>query len=125
MINLFIFALLILIIISITLGVLKFDEKKKKYIMVGCSILYNFIFGILDPFVLSALTLIYAGSKMSDVIEVIVVYFVALVPMNIFYKKKSKISTKKYLGLTILATIAGIATLFVISMLGVRILRWI
>ena len=112
------------LIIVLIIGFIKFDKKIKTKIMIVLSIIYNIAIGYIDTIFF---WLIYAflsnqpkGSSYevpeSDAsfnmmlgIILLVLYICVLIPLNIFMKKKSNISTKHYVIINGIATILGVA----------------
>lgn len=112
------------VLIVIVFGVLKYDDKIKKKIIIMLSCIYNIFIGYIDTvFVL----LIYmfmtnhpkgngyevpksdAGINMIIGIIILIIYLLLVIPLNVFMKKKTKINIRIYFFINLVATIIGIS----------------
>ena len=99
-----------IIIVFILLAIIPYYKRKtKSKAMKIYAIIYNLIFGFYDYFFLCALSFVAGGSTTKAVIDFILLYLMLLIPINIVFKVRGKINIKKYLIISILATLAGFA----------------
>ena len=127
--------LLIYILFVVIIGLIRFKEKTKKIVFWFISVIYNICFGIFVdgimfngfwgsitfffnvPKYMKYLNLTISNSKIiSQIIFFIVgllVYGALLIPINIYMKKKSRISTKIYVISNVMATLLGFAIYWV------------
>lgn len=84
-------------------GILKYNQKVKKVIMLLLSIIYNVIIGIMSPF-LFFLLLIFTEAKILFVPTLIFVFAIILIPLNTFVVKKGKFN----IGIYVLIHIASL-----------------
>ena len=112
------------LIVILTIGFIKFNENVKTKIMVIFSAIYNTIIGYVDTIFFFLMYAIVrnqpkgkgyevpasdAGFNMMLGIIILIVYICLLVPINIFIKRKSKISIKFYIVINVISTILGIS----------------
>lgn len=117
------------LIVTLTIGFIKFNEKIKTKIMVILSIVYNIAIGYADVLFFSIIYLFLSNQPKGSSYEVpesdagfnamigiivLIIYICLLVPLNIFMKKKSNINMKKYIIINGIATSIGIATYCII-----------
>lgn len=115
--------LIIYILICVIIGFIKFKEKPKKYIMSVLSILFNGFMGFMDTIFFILFYMFFSnhpkgsgyyvpeseeGLNAMIGLFLFVVYLLLLLPINIYMKRKGKVSTKVYLLVNILATIIGL-----------------
>ena len=117
------------LIVTLTIGLIKFNEKIKTKIMTILSIIYNTVIGYVDTLFFSIIYLFLSNQPKGSSYEVpesdagfnamigiivLILYLCLLVPLNIFMKKKSDINLKKYIIINGIATSIGIATYCII-----------
>lgn len=115
--------LMIYILICVIIGFIKFKEKPKKYIISVLSILFNGFMGFMDTIFFILFYMFFSnhpkgsgyyvpeseeGFNAMIGLFLFVVYLLLLFPINIYMKRKGKVSTKIYLLMNILATIIGL-----------------
>lgn len=106
------------------IGLIKFNENKKRKVLIGLSSIYNALIGYIDTFVFISLYGYFTNRPKGSGYEVpaseagfnamlgvitLIIYLVLLVPINIYMKKKSKVNLKVYLIVNSIATVLGIA----------------
>lgn len=120
------------IMISITIiyvvGNLKFNDNIKKKILTFFSIIYNGFFGFIDTIFFILLFEYFtnrpkgnnyempsseAGFNAMIGIITLLICISLLLPINLYMKKKSKISTKIYLIISMISTIIGITIFWI------------
>ena len=109
--------------VVLILGLIKFDKKIKKKIMLVLSTIYNIAMGYVDTvFLLVTYAFLSnqpkgssyevpesdAGFNMILGIILLTLYIFLLIPLNIFMKKKSNTSMKYYVIINGIATILGV-----------------
>ena len=115
------------LIVVLIIGFVKFDRKIKTKIMLALSTIYNIAIGYIDTIFW---WLIYAflsnqpkGSSYdvpeSDagfnmMLGIILLYICVLIPINIFMKKKSNTSMKRYVIINGIATACGVVMYWII-----------
>ena len=115
--------LIIYILVCVIIGFIKFKEKPKKYIMSTLSVIFNGFMGFMDTIFFLLFYMFFsnmpkgsayyvpeseAGFNAMIGIFLLVVYLLLLLPINIYMKRKGKISTKVYVLINILATLVGL-----------------
>ena len=115
--------LIIYILVCVIIGLIKFKEKQKKYIMSTLSVIFNGFMGFMDTIFFLLFYMFFSNMPKGSGYEVpeseagfnamigiflLVVYLLLLLPINIYMKRKGKISTKIYLLMNIIATIIGL-----------------
>lgn len=127
--------LLIYILFAVIIGLIRFKEKTKKIVFWFISVVYNICFGVFVdgimffvffssityfsniPKYMKHLNLTISTSKIVFQIVFFIVslliYGALLIPINIYMKKKSKISTKIYVISNVMATLLGFAIYWV------------
>ena len=115
--------LIIYILVCVIIGLIKFKEKQKKYIMSTLSVIFNGFMGFMDTIFFLLFYMFFSNMPNGSGYEVpeseagfnamigiflLVVYLLLLLPINIYMKRKGKISTKIYLLMNIIATIIGL-----------------
>ena len=115
--------LIIYILICVIIGLIKFKEKPKKYVMETLSVIFNGFMGFMDTIFFLLFYMFFSNMPKGSGYEVpeseagfnamigiflLVVYLLLLLPINIYMKRKGKISTKIYLLMNIIATIIGL-----------------
>ena len=115
--------LIIYILICVIIGLIKFKEKPKKYVMATLSVIFNGFMGFMDTIFFLLFYMFFSNMPKGSGYEVpeseagfnamigiflLVVYLLLLLPINIYMKRKGKISTKIYLLMNIIATIIGL-----------------
>ena len=103
-IDLFAITLIIPILVIIIAGMVKYNEKIKQRIMCIFAFLYNFAIGVFDSLIAFAIS----SMRFSEGLRHFIIYMIFLIPINIFMKKKGKISLGIYLTIMITATVLGI-----------------
>lgn len=119
----------IIIYICFVLIVAKLNFKEnKKYILLVLSVIYNSFIGYIDTYVILLLYGYFANMPKGSGYEVseseaglnailglvtFIIYLLLLIPINIYMKKKGKISKKTYVTANIIATILGIIIFWV------------
>lgn len=103
-IDLFGLTLIIPILVIIVAGMAKYNEKIKKRVMCILAFLYNFAIGVFDCLIAFAIS----SCKIGEGLGYLIIYLIFLIPINIFMKKKGKISLGIYLTIIITATVLGI-----------------
>ena len=111
------------ILICVIIGLINFKEKPKKYIMSTLSVIFNGFMGFMDTIFFLLIYMFFSNMPNGRGYEVpeseagfnaiigmflLVVYLFLLLPINIYMKRKGKVSTKVYLLMNILATIIGL-----------------
>ena len=114
--------LVIYICIVLILGMIKFKEKVKKYILLVLSFIYNGFIGYIDTYVILLLYEYFGNMPNGSGYEVpeseagfnailgivtLIIYLLLLIPINIYMKKKGKINKKTYITANIIATLLG------------------
>ena len=112
------------LIVVLIIGFVKFDKKIKTKIMLALSTIYNIAIGYIDTifwwFIYAFLSNQPKGSSYdvpeSDAgfnmmlgIILLILYICVLIPINIFMKKKSNTSMKRYVIINGIATAFGVA----------------
>ena len=112
------------LIIVLIIGFIKFDKKIKTKIMIVLSIIYNIAIGYIDTIFFGLIYAFLSNQPKGSSYEVpesdadfnmmlgiilLVIYICVLIPLNIFMKKKSNISTKHYVIINGIATVLGVA----------------
>lgn len=107
---------------------LNFKENVKKYMLLVLSVIYNGFIGYIDTYVILLLYGYFANMPKGSGYEVpeseagfnailglvtLAIYLLLLIPINIYIKKKGKISKKTYVIANIIATILGIIIFWV------------
>lgn len=120
--------LVIYICIVLILGMIKFKEKVKKYILLVLSFIYNGFIGYIDTFIIIVLYGYFSNMPNesgyyvteSEVefnailgLVTLVIYLLLLIPINIYMKKKCKINKKTYITANIIATLLGLIIFWV------------
>ncbi len=106
------------------IGLIKFNENKKRKVLIGLSSIYNALIGYIDTFVFISLYGYFTNRPKGSGYEVpeseagfnamfglitLIIYLGLLIPINIYMKKKSKVNLKVYLIVNSIATVLGIA----------------
>ena len=117
------------LIVVLIIGFVKFDKKIKTKIMLALSTIYNIAIGYIDTIFW---WLIYAflsnqpkgssydvpksdaGFNMMLGIILLILYICVLIPINIFMKKKSNTSMKRYVIINGIATAFGVVMYWII-----------
>ena len=117
------------LIVVLIIGFVKFDRKIKTKIMLALSTIYNIAIGYIDTIFW---WLIYAflsnqpkgssydvpesdaGFNMMLGIILLILYICVLIPINIFMKKKSNTSMKRYVIINGIATAFGVVMYWII-----------
>ena len=117
-----IIGLIIYIGLVLIIGNINFKENVKKYFFLVLSIIYNCFIGYIDTYVFFLLYGFFtnrpngsgyevpkseAGFNVMLGIITLIIYLILLIPINIYMKKKSKVNTKIYVIINIVATILG------------------
>ena len=120
--------LMIYILICVIIGFIKFKEKPKKYIMSTLSVIFNGFMGFMDTIFFILFYMFFSnqpkgrgyyvpeseeGLNAMIGLFLFVVYLLLLVPINIYMKRKGKISTKVYIIMSVLATLVGLGIYWV------------
>ena len=115
--------LIIYILICVIIGFIKFKEKPKKYIMSTLSVIFNGFMGFMDTIFFILFYMFFSNMPNGRGYEVpeseagfnamigmflLIVYLLLLLPINIYMKRKGKLSTKVYVLINILATLVGL-----------------
>lgn len=115
--------LIIYILICVIIGFIKFKEKPKKYIMSTLSVIFNGFMGFMDTIFFILFYMFFSNHPKGSAYYVpeseagfnamigmflLVVYLLLLLPINIYMKRKGKISAKVYVLMNVLATIIGL-----------------
>lgn len=120
----------IVIYICFALIFAKLNLKKnlKKYMLLVLSVIYNGFIGYIDTYVILLLYGYFANMPKGSGYEVpeseagfnailglvtLTIYLLLLIPINIYMKKKGRISKKTYIIANIIATILGIIIFWV------------
>lgn len=111
------------ILICVIIGLINFKEKTKKYVMSTLSVIFNGFMGFMDTIFFLLIYMFFSNMPNGRGYEVpeseagfnamigmflLVVYLLLLLPINIYMKRKGKLSTKVYVLMNILATIIGL-----------------
>ena len=122
------FGIIIYICFVITIGIINFSDNIKNKIMSICSIIFNAFFGYIDTYFIILLYGYFANKPKGNGYEVpsseagfnamlgtitLLVYFVLLLPINFYMKKKGKINTKTYIIINTIATLLGLIIFWV------------
>lgn len=99
---------IIYILICVIIGMIKFKEKPKKYIMSVLSVIFNGFMGYMDTIFFVLLYMFFSNFNAMIGIFLFIIYVLLLLPINIYMKRKGKISTKVYILINILATLVGL-----------------
>ena len=117
------------LIVVLIIGFVKFDKKIKTKIMLALSTIYNIAIGYIDTifwwFIYAFLSNQPKGSSYdvpeSDAgfnmmlgIILLILYICVLIPINIFMKKKSNTSMKRYVIINGIATAFGVVMYWII-----------
>ena len=117
------------LIVVLIIGFVKFDKKIKTKIMLALSTIYNIAIGYIDTifwwFIYAFLSNQPKGSSYdvpeSDAgfnmmlgIILLILYICVLIPINIFMKKKSNTSMKRYVIINGIATACGVVMYWII-----------
>ena len=120
--------LIIYILVCVIIGLIKFKEKQKKYIMSTLSVIFNGFMGFMDTIFFLLFYMFFSNMPNGSGYEVpereagfnamigiflLVVYLLLLLPINIYMKRKGKISTKVYVLINILATLVGLGVYWI------------
>ncbi len=115
--------LIIYILICVIIGFIKFKEKPKKYIMSTLSVIFNGFMGFMDTIFFILFYMFFSNQPKGSAYYVpeseagfnamigmflLIVYLLILLPINIYMKRKGKISTKVYIIMSVLATLVGL-----------------
>lgn len=115
--------LIIYIVICVIIGLINFKEKLKKYIMSTLSVIFNGFMGFIDTIFFILFYMFFsnqpkgsayyvpeseAGLNAMIGIFLLIVYLLILLPINIYMKRKGKISTRVYIIMSVLATLVGL-----------------
>lgn len=115
--------LIIYILICVIIGLIKFKEKPKKYIMSTLSMIFNGFMGFMDTIFFILFYMFFSNQPKGSAYYVpeseeslnamigmflLIVYLLILLPINIYMKRKGKISTKVYIIMSVLATLVGV-----------------
>ena len=115
--------LIIYILICVIIGFIKFKEKPKKYIMSTLSVIFNGFMGFMDTIFFILFYMFFSNHPKGSAYYVpeseagfnamigmflLIVYLLLLLPINIYMKRKGKLSTKVYVLMNVLATIIGL-----------------
>lgn len=99
---------IIYILICVIIGMIKFKEKPKKYIMSILSVIFNGVMGYMDTIFFVLLYMFFSNFNAMIGIFLFIIYVLLLLPINIYMKRKGKISTKVYILINIWATLVGL-----------------
>lgn len=99
---------IIYILICVIIGMIKFKEKPKKYIMSVLAVIFNGFMGYMDTIFFVLLYMFFSNFNAMIGIFLFIIYVLLLLPINIYMKRKGKISTKVYILINILATLVGL-----------------
>ncbi len=106
------------------IGLIKFNENKKRKVLMVLSSIYNALMGYIDTFVFISLYGYFTNRPKGSGYEVpaseagfnamlglitLIIYLGLLIPINIYMKKKSKVNLKVYAIVNFIATVLGIA----------------
>ncbi len=120
--------LIIYILICVIIGFIKFKEKPKKYIMSTLSVIFNGFMGFMDTIFFILFYMFFSNHPKGSAyyvpeseegfntmigIFLLIVYLLILLPINIYMKRKGKISTKVYIIMSVLATLVGLGIYWV------------
>ena len=121
--------LIIYILICVIIGLIKFKEKPKKYVMSTLSVIFNGFMGFMDTIFFILFYMFFSNMPNGRGYEVpeseagfnamigmflLVVYLLLLLPINIYMKRKGKISAKVYVLMNVLATIIGLGIYWIL-----------
>lgn len=128
--------LIIYILVCVIIGLIKFKEKQKKYIMSTLSVIFNGFMGFMDTIFFLLFYMFFSNQPKGSGYYVpeseeslnamigmflLVVYLLLLLPINIYMKRKGKISTKVYVLINILATLVGLGVYWIL--LGTQFIK--
>lgn len=114
--------IIIYIGICLVVGHIKFAEKVKRHILGFLSVIYNAFLGYGNTILVLILYGYFsnqpkgsayyipeneAGMNAMFGVITLIIYLLILIPINIFFKKKSKITTKIYTIMSTIATVIG------------------
>ena len=117
------------LIVVLIIGFVKFDKKIKTKIMLALSTIYNIAIGYIDTIFLWHIYAFLsnqpkgssydvpesdAGFNMMLGIILLILYICVLIPINIFMKKKSNTSMKRYVIINGIATAFGVVMYWII-----------
>ena len=120
--------LIIYILICVIIGLIKLKEKPKKYIVSTLSIIFNSFMGFMDTIFFILFYMFFSNHPKGNGYYVpeseegfnamigtflLIVYLLILLPINIYMKRKGKISTKVYIIMSVLATLVGLGIYWV------------
>jgi glucan phosphoethanolaminetransferase (alkaline phosphatase superfamily) len=120
--------IVIYICFALIFAKLNFKKNLKKYILLVLSVIYNGFIGYIDTYVILLLYGYFANMPKGSGYEVpeseagfnailglvtLTIYLLLLIPINIYMKKKGRISKKTYIIANIIATILGIIIFWV------------
>lgn len=120
--------IVIYICFALIFAKLNFKKNLKKYMLLVLSVIYNGFIGYIDTYVILLLYGYFANMPKGSGYEVpeseagfnailglvtLTIYLLLLIPINIYMKKKGRISKKTYIIANIIATILGIIIFWV------------
>lgn len=121
-------ALIIYVGIVLIIGLIKFKDDIKKYVLLSLSSIYNCFIGYIDTYVFLLLYGYFANKPKGSGYSVpeseagfnfflglitLSIYLILLVPINWYMKEKGKVNLKTYSFINGIATILGIIIFWV------------
>lgn len=112
------------LIVVLIIGFVKFDKKIKTKIMLALSTIYNIAIGYIDTIFWWLIYAFFSNQPKGSSYDVpesdadfnmmlgiilLILYICVLIPINIFMKKKSNTSKKRYVIINGIATAFGVA----------------